>query len=127
MYFEHEPSHVNPKVLGWHWLVDFFHCSKLPIDPLILESILIEAAELAGATVVQTCVHQFSPHGLSGVVVIAESHLAAHTWPEHQVLCLDLFSCSDKINAQVAIDCIAEKIRAGKVEQRNLTRGNLID
>ncbi len=118
---------MNTKVLGWHWLVDLFQCSNLPTDPLILESILIEAAEMAGATVVQTCFHQFSPHGLSGVVVIAESHLAAHTWPEHQVLCLDLFSCSDKINAQAAIDFIAERIQAGKVDQRNFTRGNLID
>lgn len=118
---------MNSKVLGWHWLVDYFHCSKLPTDPLILEAILITAAESAGATVVQSCFHQFSPHGLSGVVVIAESHLAAHTWPEHDVLCLDLFSCSDKINAQVAIDFIAERIQAGKVDRRKMTRGILID
>ncbi len=118
---------MHTRVLGWHWLVDFFQCANLPTDSLILEAILIESAEMAGATVVQTCFHPFSPQGLSGVVVIAESHLAAHTWPEHQVLCLDLFSCSDKINAQVAIDCIAERIQAGKVDQRNLTRGNLID
>ena len=127
MIFDNESPANKSGVLGWHWFVDFFECAKLPTEPVILEAILVTAAEMAGATVVQSCFHQFSPHGLSGVVVIAESHLAAHTWPEHQVLCLDLFSCSDKINAQVAIDCIAERIQAGQVDQRNLTRGNLID
>lgn len=114
-------------VLGWHWLVDFYQCSHLPTEGSILESILVQAAELAGATVVQSCFHQFSPHGLSGVVVIAESHLAAHTWPEHQAMCIDLFSCSPKINVQVAVDFIAEKIQAGKVDRRNITRGDLAE
>ena len=114
------------QVLGWHWLVDFYQCSELPTEASVLEAILITAAELAGATVVQSCFHQFSPHGLSGVVVIAESHLAAHTWPEHQAMCIDLFSCSQKIKAQAAIDFIAEKIRPGKVDRRNITRGNLL-
>ncbi len=113
------------QVLGWHWLVDFYQCSQLPTESSVLEAILIKAAELAGATVVQSCFHQFSPHGLSGVVVIAESHLAAHTWPEHQAMCIDLFSCSQRINVQVAIDFIAEKIQAGKVDRRNITRGDL--
>ena len=111
-------------VLGWHWLVDFYQCSHLPTEPSVLEAILITAAELAGATVVQSCFHQFSPHGLSGVVVIAESHLAAHTWPEHQAMCIDLFSCSDRIQVQVAIDFIAEKIRPGKIDRRTTTRGD---
>jgi len=124
--FENEPQSTRNEVLGWHWLVDFYQCSKLPTEPSVLEAILITAAELAGATVVQSCFHQFSPHGLSGVVVIAESHLAAHTWPEHQAMCIDLFSCSQSIQAQVAIDFIAEKIRPGKIERRNITRGDLL-
>lgn len=87
---------------------------------------MVAAAKMAGATVVQSCFHKFSPHGLSGVVVIAESHLAAHTWPEHNAMCLDLFSCSDKIKAQVAIDFIAAEIDAAEVKQRNVIRGELV-
>lgn len=87
---------------------------------------MVAAAKMAGATVVQTCFHKFSPHGLSGVVVIAESHLAVHTWPEHNAMCLDLFSCSDKIKAQLAIDFIAGKINAGKVDLRTMVRGELV-
>jgi len=115
------------KALGWHWLVDLYRCSQLPTDPAVLEAILVLAAESAGATVIQSCFHEFSPYGLSGVVVIAESHLAAHTWPEHSAMCLDLFSCSDKIRAEIAIELIAEKIGAGSIEKRKVVRGNLLD
>jgi len=114
------------EALGWHWLVDFFQCKKIPTDPIVLEVVMVTAAKMAGATVVQSCFHQFSPFGLSGVVVIAESHLAAHTWPEHNAMCLDLFSCSHKIKAQIAIDFIAAEIQAGKVSQRNVSRGQLV-
>ncbi|MEQ1825645.1 MAG: adenosylmethionine decarboxylase [Pirellula sp.] len=115
---------MNPSVpLGWHWLVDMQECAQLPTDPQSLEAILLEAARLARATVVQSCFHRFSPHGLSGVVVIAESHLAAHTWPEHRAMCLDLFSCSESILAGPAIDYIGEQVAAGKINRRCELRG----
>ena len=127
LIIERERPLSESDVLGWHWLVDFFQCAKLPTETAILESILVTAAQMAGATVVQSCFHKFSPYGLSGVVIIAESHLAAHTWPEYYSMCIDLFSCSDKIQAQVAIDYIAERIQAEKVDQRHILRGNLLD
>jgi S-adenosylmethionine decarboxylase proenzyme len=113
----------HPEALGWHWLIDFHHCKNMPHEPEVLERILVEAAELAGATVVQSCFHRFSPHGLSGVVVIAESHLAAHTWPEHNAICVDLFSCSQRIEVQVAIDFIASKVLPSETEVQYLVRG----
>ena len=127
MSSQNESDSPKGPALGWHWLVDFYRCARLPTEPQVLESILVFAAESAGATVVQSCFHQFSPYGLSGVVVIAESHLAAHTWPEHHAMCIDLFSCSDKIRVEIAIKLIAEKIGAGSIEKRKIERGNLID
>ena len=56
---------------------------------------MTEAAKTAGATVVKTVFHHFSPHGISGVVVIAESHLAVHTWPEHGYASIDIFTCGE--------------------------------
>jgi len=109
-------------VLGWHWLVDFSECSNIPTDPEVLERIIVTAANLAGATVVKSCFHKFSPYGLSGVVVIAESHLAVHTWPEHRAVCLDLFSCSNKIDAQAAITFVADQLKAGNVVVREERR-----
>ena len=126
MLFEGEPHPKLGEALGWHWLIDLYKCSNIPTDPVALEVIMVSAARNAGATVVQSCFHKFSPFGLSGVVVIAESHFAVHTWPEHNAMCLDLFSCSDKIKPQVAIDFISHEVRAGEVDQRNVSRGKRI-
>lgn len=90
----------------------------MPTESNVLEKMLTEAAVSAGATVVQSCFHQFSPYGLSGVVVIAESHLAVHTWPEHRAVCLDLFSCSRNIDAHSIIQTVAKQLQAGDVSVR---------
>ena len=88
---------TNAKYLGQHVLAEFFEC-----DPNILnnsqkvESLMIDAALECGATIVQKCFHMFSPHGVSGVVIISESHLAIHTWPELGYAAVDLFTCGDK-------------------------------
>ena len=127
MQSEKQTEPPTGKVLGWHWLVDFYRCAQLPTEPAVLEAVLVFAAESAGATVVQSCFHQFSPYGVSGVVVIAESHFAAHTWPEHNAMCLDLFSCSEKIQAEIAIEIVSKKIGAGSIQKRKIERGIMLD
>lgn len=79
---------------GVHILLECAECSpRLLTDLPYLRETLENAARLAGATVVQSALHQFSPQGLSGVVVIAESHIAIHTWPEYGYAALDVFTC----------------------------------
>ncbi|MCD6443029.1 MAG: adenosylmethionine decarboxylase, partial [Thermotogae bacterium] len=86
------------KSLGRHLLAEFYDC-----DPNILRDLetireyLKEAAEVANATIVNWTFHQFSPQGVSGVVVIAESHLAIHTWPEYRYAAVDLFTCGEDV------------------------------
>ena len=81
--------------LGHHVLAEYRDCS---LDVLnnqeLLQSSMEEAAELAGATIVKSVFHQFSPMGISGVVVIQESHFAIHSWPEHNYAAVDLFTCN---------------------------------
>ena len=82
--------------LGTHYLAEFFNCDRSKInDMAFIERIMIEATELSGARMIKHLFHQFSPQGISGVIVIAESHFAIHTWPEHGYAAVDLFSCSD--------------------------------
>ncbi len=90
---------MNPNVvthiLGTHYLAEFFDCDKSKIDDLpFMEKVMIEATALSGSRMIKPFFHQFSPHGISGVIVIAESHFAVHTWPEHGYAAIDLFSCS---------------------------------
>jgi S-adenosylmethionine decarboxylase len=82
--------------LGRHVLVEFFHCDGLRINSLKeVQEVMLKAAKLCRTTVVQHFFHKFSPYGISGVVLVAESHLTIHTWPEYAYVAVDLFFCGD--------------------------------
>ena len=63
---------------------------------------------------IQTVMHQFNPQGVSGVVVIAESHITIHTWPEHGYAAVDVFSCSEKVDLYCIMKLLGEKFSAHK-------------
>lgn len=112
--------------LGYHLLMELKNCDrKLLNDPGKLEQLLVEAANRAGATVVQKAFHQFNPHGVSGVVIIAESHLFIHTWPEHGYAAVDIFTCGDTVRADTAAEWLAEKMGTTNVTMIELRRGVL--
>jgi len=67
-----------------------------------VRSIMVSAAKDAKATIVDVSFHEFNPFGISGVVVIAESHLTIHTWPEYNYAAVDIFTCGDIIKPEVA-------------------------
>jgi spermidine synthase len=70
--------------LGRHVIVEYYDCSpEILSDVIAIETAMVDAAKEAGATVINSTFHHFSPFGVSGVVVIQESHLAIHTWPEY--------------------------------------------
>ena len=82
------------QVLGHHLLVELYGCASCVLNKIeLLERAMVEAAQFAGASVVETIFHRFSPHGLSGVLVISESHITVHTWPEHSYAAVDIFTC----------------------------------
>ncbi len=81
------------KFAGMHLLVDLWGASNLG-DPAHIDSHLREAAVTAGATILHSHFHHFSPNGgVSGVVVLAESHISIHTWPERDFAAVDVFMC----------------------------------
>lgn len=109
--------------LGIQYLVDFFECETIPTSANELEKIMIKAAELIGATIVSSTFHAYSPCGLSGAVIIAESHFAIHTWPEHKIASVDLFSCK-KINPELGLKYIEEKFGSKDVRLTGVARGS---
>ncbi len=112
--------------LGKHILVEFYNCDKKILNNAkLVEKYMVESAKKANATVVQSVFHLFNPHGVSGVVVISESHLAIHTWPEYGYASIDLFTCGDDVNPWVAFEYLKEKFNAEKTEQKEITRGNI--
>ena len=90
-----------------------------------LKDCLRDTAEKIGATVVNECYYQFTPHGISGVVIIAESHLCIHTWPEHNYAAVDIFTCGDSIKPEHAVKPLVERLGARDSSFIELRRGIL--
>ena len=98
--------------LGRHLLLELKDCDAKLLDDLdSLKKLLIQAATESGATVLDDSFHQFSPQGVSGVVVIAESHLFIHTWPEHGYAAVDVFTCGTRVQPEVAARVIIKALR----------------
>ncbi|HHY11868.1 MAG TPA: adenosylmethionine decarboxylase, partial [Firmicutes bacterium] len=91
-----------------------------------IREILVSAALSAGAEVLETTFHRFSPQGISGVVVISESHLAIHTWPELGYAAVDVFTCGDHVDPWVAMEAIVKKFGATSVTATEVKRGVLV-
>ena len=113
--------------LGQHLIVDFHDCKMVPQTASELEQMMLETARIIEATVVTSSFHAFSPIGLSGVVVIAESHLAAHTWPEHGIVCIDLFTCSDQMKSSDGLAFLFESLQAASMSVKTVARGGKPD
>lgn len=109
---------------GKHVLAEYFdcECTYLDSEPAIRE-IMLEAASRCGATVVGDIFHHFSPQGVTGVVVIAESHLAIHTWPEFRYASVDLFTCGTRVDPWIGFKYLKEKLQSGNWVSKEIIRG----
>ncbi len=114
------------KNLGFETALEFYGCdSELIDDRDYISGMLLEAAEILDLTVVNTTIHKFAPIGVSGVVVIAESHIAIHTWPEYGYVAIDFFTCNQAYNFEKGIVYLKKALRAVAYEKKEITRGNL--
>ncbi len=112
--------------LGRHILIEFFGCNPEIMNTVsLIEKSMVDAAKDAGATVINSTFHHFSPYGVSGVVVIQESHLAIHTWPEYQYAAVDLFTCGDQVDPWKSFDVLKKAFEANNSSALELGRGNV--
>ena len=112
------------EALGRHILVDLYACSAALLnDVAYIETNMKKAAQAAGATIVDSTFHHFSPHGVTGVLTIKESHLAIHTWPEHGFAAVDLFTCGQGIDPWKAYAILKEAFQATHSTTSEIHRG----
>jgi spermidine synthase len=112
--------------LGRHILVEYYDCSSEVLnDVIMIENAMVKASEAAGATVINSTFHHFSPFGVSGVVVIEESHLAVHTWPEYRYAALDLFTCGEHVDPWISYEFLKEAFKAETGSSLEMLRGSL--
>ena len=113
--------------LGRHILVELQDCDKEVLNDLdLIRRVMVTAAEECGAEVLGESFHRFSPQGISGVVVIAESHLSIHTWPEYGYAAADVFTCGTVVKPEIAAEVLIEKLDSKNHHIKEIQRGILV-
>ena len=111
--------------LGRHLLAEFSGCEAQILSNLAqVTQAMLRAAAASGATIITHSFHHFSPHGVSGAVIIAESHLAIHTWPEHGFAAVDFFSCGG-VDMDAGLAVLKAALQAVHEDRLTVTRGPL--
>jgi S-adenosylmethionine decarboxylase len=111
------------KKMGTHLVVDAWQApAELLNDPEAIRKALIEAITEGQATLIDLCVHQFSPYGVTATATLAESHIAIHTWPEHGYFAADLFFCGAG-KPKAAMQVLKTALKAQEVRMREFERG----
>ena len=112
--------------LGTHLLVELRDCNpKILKDLTKVKNALVSAAKEAQATIIDISFHEFNPFGISGMVIIAESHLSIHTWPEYSYAAVDIFTCGDLIKPEVAASFLIREFESKTPSIVELKRGIL--
>ena len=112
--------------LGHQIIAEFYDCNRDSLNDVnFIRAAMVTAAEEAGATVVTETFHHFSPHGVSGAVIIAESHLSIHTWPEYGYAAVDLFTCGDTVSSETAFNHLRETLESSQVSTMEMHRGQV--
>ena len=114
------------QALGHQVVAEYYNCNaEILNDVALIKRAMRGAADACGATIVQEVFHLFNPHGVSGVVVIAESHLTIHTWPEYGYAAVDLFTCGEDIDPESAFEYLRNALEAASFSAMEMKRGIL--
>lgn len=118
---------IEADSLGHHYFFEFYDCSADKLSQVnAVRSAMLEAAIRSGATIVKDVFHQFNPHGVSGVVVIEESHLSIHTWPEYGYAAVDFFTCSSHTDPKKAMEYLSTTFCSKKSDFKFFKRGSIL-
>jgi len=111
------------KTIGRHLIAEYYGC-----DPQILNDVehiraaMVRAAGVIGATIMGETFHGFTPQGVSGTVVIAESHLSIHTWPEYGYVAVDIYTCGG-LDPRRGFDLLGRELGAESCRLQEIVRG----
>ena len=108
---------------GRHFIVEASGCKEIIGEVDRMQEVLVEAARRAKEQVWAVSFYRFPPNGVSGVVVISESHLSVHTWPEFGYMALDIYTCGEESLPEVAVDYVVEQVGAVYSHVTEITRG----
>ena len=110
--------------VGIHLMLDLRECNRNLLDDLpFIKRAMTQAAEEVGAHIIGESFHQFHPHGVTGILAIAESHICIHTWPEHGYAAADIFTCGTSFSPARAGQILIERLESKEPTLTELKRG----
>ena len=110
--------------LGRHLIVEYYDCNPQILDDLdFIEAAMLEATEKMKATRVAHKFHKFAPQGVSGAIIIEESHLTIHTWPEYGYAAVDFYSCGNAVNPHLGVEVLKNRLDSKNINVTELLRG----
>jgi S-adenosylmethionine decarboxylase len=116
------PQKRKQQYAGIHLIAEFWHGKDVK-NPKELKRILITAAKKAKNIPLKVSIYKFSPQGITGVILLAESHIALHNWPEINYLAIDIFTCGCKAMPHKALEYLRKEFNPEKVEIKEIKRG----
>ncbi len=120
-----EHSAMAIRHMGLHLIFDLWGCVNLN-STSIIEQAMLEAVQACGATLLEMKTHAFSPHGASGFVLLSESHISIHTWPEHKYAAVDIFTCGEKVVPYNALPVFKKFFKPKHIEIMDIKRGTML-
>ncbi|MGJ9382417.1 S-adenosylmethionine decarboxylase proenzyme [Salipaludibacillus neizhouensis] len=112
------------ETMGRHIIAELWGCDIDKLNNIeYIERLFVDAALEAGAEVREVAFHKFAPYGVSGVVIISESHLTIHSFPEHGYASIDVYTCGDRIDPNIASEYISKALSAKTTEVVEVPRG----
>ena len=109
--------------IGRHCILELYQCdhSKLN-DEAFIRTTITSSAKIAGATLINLVTHSFKPQGVTGLALLAESHISIHTWPEIGYAAIDVFTCGDHTMPEKACKLLAKDFLAKHLSFKNIER-----
>lgn len=110
--------------MGRHVILELWGCNVEKLNDFkFVEKMMVDAALESGAEIREVAFHKFAPMGVSGVVIISESHLTIHSFPEHGYASIDIYTCGERIDPKVAVKYITKQLEASENEAVEVLRG----
>ena len=119
-----KPFHnVSSDNLGRHCILELYQCNKVKLDDeAFIRTIITSSAKIAGATLINLITHSFKPQGVTGLALLAESHISIHTWPEIGYAAIDVFTCGEHTMPENACKLLSKEFGAKKYSFKNIDR-----
>ncbi len=117
---------VMTVVLAVHIIAELYGCNNEQISYVeSLQPVFRDVVKASGLTEITSRFHQFEPYGVTGFVLLAESHISIHTWPEYEYAAVDIYTCSTEKKANNALSVLLDHLKPKKVEIKKFYRGNI--